>query len=86
MNLSPIYQVYSDLEEIDSDSVETEEDEEMYYNSLLWGCKNCDLIKDNRMFMTFHFCSNNGKSRYHEHQQEFINKKLERMNEKGKWG
>ena len=63
-NLSPIYKVYPDLEDIDPESVETE-DEENYYKSLLWGCKNCDLIKENRMFMVVHFCSRNDKSKYY---------------------
>jgi hypothetical protein len=46
--LSPIYQVYSDLGIIDPNSVETEQQETDYYNSLLCGCKNSDLISENR--------------------------------------
>jgi hypothetical protein len=78
-SLSPIYQVYSDLGEIDPDSVKTEEDIENYYKSLLWGCKNCDLILENKIGMTVHFCSRNGKSKFYEHQQEALNRKIERL-------
>lgn len=76
-NLSPIYKIYPDLEEIDLESVETEEGEELYYKSLLRGCKNCDLIKDTECSMTVHFCSRNDKSKYYEHQQETFNRKIE---------
>ena len=79
INLSPIYKVSPDLEEIDPNSVETEEDEELYYKSLQWGCKNCDLISENRMYLTIHQCSNNGKSKYFEHQNEYMNRKLEKL-------
>ena len=59
--------------------METEEDEELYYKSLLYGCKNCDLISENRMYLVTHHCSRNGKSKYYEHQQELINRKLEKL-------
>ncbi|MGH9980869.1 MAG: hypothetical protein ACRD6U_04860 [Nitrososphaeraceae archaeon] len=45
--LSPIYQVYSELGYIDPESVETEQQETDYYNSLLCG-NNRDLISENR--------------------------------------
>ena len=78
--LSPTYQVYSDLGYIDPDTdVKTEEDVENYYKSLLYGCLNCDLILENQMFMDMHFCSRNGKSKYYEHQQEALNRKIEKL-------
>ena len=77
--LSPIYKVYSDLEEIDPYSVETEEQEDLYYKSLLYGCKNCDLTSENRMYMVTHSCSRNGKSKYEQHQMEAMNRKLGRL-------
>ena len=78
--LSPVYQIYSDLGYIDPESVETEQDEQDYYNSLLWGCKNCDLVKENRMYMVTHLCSRNNKSNYEQHQMEAMNRKLEKLN------
>lgn len=65
--LSLIYQIYSDLGEMDPYSVETEQDEELYYKSLLYGCKNCDLILENRMYMVTHLYSRNNKSKYEQH-------------------
>jgi hypothetical protein len=62
--LSPVYQVYSDLGYIDPESVENEEQEDLYYKSLLWGCKKCDMISENRMYMVTHYCSRNGNSKY----------------------
>ena len=79
-SLSPIYKVYSELPEIDPYSVETEEQEDLYYKSLLWGCKNCDLVSENKMYMAVHYCSRNNKSKYYEHQQEFINRKIDKLN------
>jgi hypothetical protein len=67
---------------IDPENVETEKDEQDYYNSLLWGCKNCDLVKENRMFMVTHLCSRNGNSKYEQHQMEAMNRKLERLKKK----
>lgn len=81
--LSPIYKVYSDIPEIDPNSVETEEDEDLYYKSLLYGCKKCDLISENRMYLVTHVCSMNQKSKYEQHQMEAMNRKIEKMN-KGK--
>jgi hypothetical protein len=77
--LSPIYKVYSDIPEIDPYSVETEEQEDLYYKSLLYGCKNCDLTSENRMYMVTHFCPRNGKSNYELHQMEAMNRKLEKL-------
>ena len=65
--LSPIYQVYSDLGKIDVYIVETEEDAENYYKSLLYGYINCDLTSENRMYLVTHYCSRNGKSKYELH-------------------
>ena len=64
---------------MDPYSVETEQDEELYYKSLLYGCKNCDLILENRMYMVTHLCSRNNKSKYEQHQMEAMNRKLERL-------
>jgi hypothetical protein len=64
---------------IDPESEETEQDEQDYYNSLLWSCKKCNHISENRMYMVTHLCSRNGKSKYYEHQQELINRKLEKL-------
>ena len=79
ISLSPIYKIYSDLEEIDPYSVETDEDKELYYKSLLYGCKKCDLISENKTYMVMHLCSRNGKSKYYEHQQEAMNRKLDKL-------
>lgn len=79
--LSPIYQVYSDLGDIDPYSVKTEEDEENYYKSLLYDCRNYDLVKDLRMFKVTHFCSRNGTSKYEQHQMETMNREPERLKE-----
>ena len=79
-SLSPIYQIYSDLGEIDTYSVETEEQEDFYYKSLLYGCKNCHLVSENKMYMVTHMCSRNGKSKYEQHQMEAMNRKLEKLN------
>ena len=78
--LSPIYKIYPDLQEIDPESVQSEEDEELYYKSLLYGCKKCDLISENRMYMVTHYCSRNEKSKYEQHQMEAMNRKLEILN------
>ena len=67
---------------IDPDSVKTEEDEQNYYNSLLYGCKNCDLISENRMYRVRHLCSRNGKSKYELHQQEAMNRKIAKLSSK----
>lgn len=74
---SPPYQVYWDLGKIDH-SVKTEEDEENYYKSLLYGCKYCDLIEDSELLMIVHICSENGKSKYEQHYMEAFNRKLEK--------
>ncbi len=65
--LSPVYQIYSDLGYIDTESVETEEQEDLYYKSLLWGCKNCDLVSENKMYVVTHLCLRNNKSNYEQH-------------------
>ena len=57
----------------------TEEDEQNYYNSLLYECKNCDLISEKRMYMVMHYGSRNGKSKYELHLQEAMNRKIERL-------
>lgn len=77
--LSPIYQVYSDLGYIDPNTVETEEDAEKYYKSQLYGCKKCNLISENRMYMVTHLCSRNGKSKYEQHQMEAMNRKIQKL-------
>jgi hypothetical protein len=77
--LSPIYQIYSNLGEIDPYSVETEEQEDLYYKSLLYGCKNCDLISENKMYMVTHSCSRNGKSKYEKHQMEAMNREIQKL-------
>lgn len=84
---SPPYKVYPDIEEISPESVQTEQDEELYHKSRLYGCRTCDITSENKMYMVIHglhFCSNNGKSKYHQHQQEYINRKIEKLNEEGK--
>jgi hypothetical protein len=78
-SLSPIYQIYSDLGEMDPYSVETEEQEDLYYKSLLWDCKNCDLVSENKMYVITHLCPRNNKSNYEQHQMEAMNRKLERL-------
>jgi hypothetical protein len=78
--LSPIYQIYSDLGYIDPKSVKNEEQEDLYYKSLLYGCKKCDLTSENRMYMVTHSCSRNGKSKYEQHQMDAFNRKIERLN------
>jgi hypothetical protein len=82
--LSQIYQVYSDLGYIDPNTVETEEDAKNYYKSLLYGCKKCDFNSENRMYMVTHLCSRNGKSQYELHQQQAMNRKLEKLNKNNK--
>ena len=77
--LSPIYQVYFDLGIIDPNSVQTEQQEKDYYNSLLYGCKNYNLVSENRLYMVTHYCSRNGKSQYELHQQQVLNHKIEKL-------
>ena len=50
--LSPIYKVYPDLGVINPwSAVKTQEDEENYYKSLLYGCRECDRIEPSLQFM-----------------------------------
>jgi hypothetical protein len=77
--LSVPYQVFSDLGYIDPWSVKTMEDEENYYKSLLYGCMKCDRIESSINLMLIHDCSNNGKSKYYQHQQEALNRKITKI-------
>ena len=72
------YQVYWDLGKIDPNSVKTVEEEVSYNKSLLYGCKNCDLILPSQIGMTTHICSWNGKSKYEQHNQEAFNRNIDR--------
>lgn len=72
--LLPIYKVYPDLGVITPWSVKTQEDEENYYKSLLYGCRECDRIEPSIEFMLYHRCTKNGKSKYEQHQQEALNR------------
>ena len=78
--LSPIYKVYPDLGVINPwSAVKTQEDEENYYKSLLYGCRECDRIEPSLQFMLHHRCTKNGKSKYKQHQQEALNRKKEKL-------
>jgi hypothetical protein len=78
--LLPIYKVYPDLGMINPCSIlETQQDEENYYKSLLYGCKECDRIEPSLQFMLYHRCTKNGKSKYKQHQQEALNRKKEKL-------
>ena len=63
---------------INPGSIKTQEDEENYYKSLLYGCKECDRIELSLEFMIYHKCTKNGKSKYEQHQQEALNRQKER--------
>jgi hypothetical protein len=78
------YKIYPDLEEMNEELVQSEEDEELYRKSRLYGCRNCDLVSENRMYLIVHSCSNNGKSKYNEHQMDAFNRKIERLNKNNK--
>ena len=78
------YKVYPDIEEIDPNWVQSEQDEELYHKSRLYGCRHCDLISENRMYLMVHSCSNNGKSKYNEHQMDAFNRKIERLSKNDK--
>lgn len=73
--LSIPYQVCSDLGVINPWTVKTQEDEENYYKSLLYGCRECDRIEPSLKFMLCHRCSHNGKSKYEQHQLEALERK-----------
>lgn len=68
--LSISYQLYSDLGVINPWTVKTQEDEDNYYKSLLYGCRECDRIEPSLKFMLCHRCSHNGKSKYEQDQRE----------------
>ena len=75
------YKVYPDLGVINPSSaaVKTKEDnEENYYKSLLYGCRECDRIEPSLQFMLYHKCTKNGKSKYEQHQQEALNRQKEK--------
>jgi hypothetical protein len=83
--LPPIYKVYPDLGVINPwSTVKTQEDEENYYKSLLYGCKECDRIEPSLQFMLYHRCTKNGKSKYKQHQQETRDKR-KKIEGIGKW-
>lgn len=73
--LSIPYQVCSDLGVINPWTVKTQEDEDNYYKSLLYGCRECDRIEPSLKFMLCHRCSHNGKSKYEQHQLEALERK-----------
>jgi len=77
--LSIPYKVYPDLGVFNPWSVKTQEDEENYYKSLLYGCRECDRIEPSIEFMLYHRCTKNGKSKYEQHQQEALNRKKEKL-------
>ena len=78
--LSPIYKVYPDLGVINPwSAVKTQEKEENYYKSLLYGCRECDRIEPSLQFMLYHRCTKNGKSKYKQHQQEALNRTKEKL-------
>lgn len=52
--LSVPYKVYPDLGVINPLSVKTQQDEENYYKSLLYGCRECDRIEPSIEFMLCH--------------------------------
>ncbi|HSF50377.1 MAG TPA: hypothetical protein VLA74_06415 [Nitrososphaeraceae archaeon] len=68
--LSIPYQLYSSLGVINPWTVKTQEDEDNYYKSLLYGCRECDRIEPSLKFMLCHRCSQNGKSKYEQDQRE----------------
>ena len=79
---TPIYKVYPDLGVINPwSALETQEDEENYYKSLLYGCRECDRIEPSLQFMLYHRCTKNVKSKYKQHQQEALNRKKEKEKE-----
>jgi hypothetical protein len=81
--LSPIYKVYPDLGVINPwSAVKTQEDEENYYKSLLYGCRECDRIEPSLQFMLYHRCTKNGKSKYKQHQQELMSRRLKQIQSK----
>lgn len=80
--LSLPYKVYPDLGVINPWSVKTQEDEVNYYKSLLYGCRECDRIEPSIEFMLCHKCTKNGKSKYEQHQQEALNRKLKLISKK----
>ena len=69
------YKVYPDLGVIARWSVKTDEDEDNYYKSLLYGCRECDRIEPSLEFMLYHKCTKNSKSKYEQHQREALNRK-----------
>ena len=74
------YQVYPDFGVINPGSVKTQEDQDNYYKSLLYGCKECDRIELSLEFMLSHYCSHNGKSKYEQHQREALERIREKQN------
>jgi hypothetical protein len=76
------YQVYPDFCVIYPWSVKTQEDEENYYKSLLYGCRECDRIEPSIEFMLYHRCTKNGKSKYEQHQQELMSRRLKQVKSK----
>ena len=72
--LSVPYKVYPELDVINPWSVKTQE-EDNYYKSLLYGCRECDRIEPSLKFMLCHRCSHNGKSKYEQHQREALERK-----------
>jgi hypothetical protein len=83
--LLPIYKVYPDLGVINPWlAVKTQEVEENYYKSLLYGCKECDRIEPSLQFMLYHRCTKNGKSKYKQHQQEALDRR-KKIKGIGKW-
>lgn len=80
--LSVPYKVHPDLGVINRWSVKTQEDEENYYKSLLYGCRECDRIEPSMEFMLCHKCTKNGKSKYEQHKQEALNRKLKLVSKK----
>jgi hypothetical protein len=77
--LLSIYKVYPDLGVINPwSAVKMQKDEEIYYKSLLYGCRECDRIEPSLQFMLYHRCTKNGKSKYKQHQQEALNRKKEK--------
>lgn len=75
----PPYQIYSDLGVIDPWSIKTCQDLIDYNNSLFYGCQDCDKVSTSHMAMVIHHCLKNGKSKYEQHQQEALNRKIEKM-------
>ena len=80
--LSVPYKVYPELDVINPWSVKTQEDEVNYYKSLLYGCRECDRIEASIEFMLCHKCTKNGKSKYEQHQQEALKRKLKLISKK----